>query len=158
MQRTFYNHRLSELLDAMKKEVDQIQKEAALYKTYRDELEKKLSIQLNEMNAFKQSLFELERVHLQIKAQYEDEIFRLKELLDPKKKQKLDWFVTSNPNIDTLQRSGINIEMLHSLDHDSVVCCCKFSPDGNYLATGCNHYAQIFDVSTGRRIWSPFLT
>lgn len=28
----------------------------------------------------------------------------------------------------------------------------KFSPDGKYLATGCNHLAQIFEISTGRKI------
>jgi glucose repression regulatory protein TUP1 len=28
----------------------------------------------------------------------------------------------------------------------------KFSPDGKYLATGCNHFTQIFEISSGRKI------
>jgi glucose repression regulatory protein TUP1 len=28
----------------------------------------------------------------------------------------------------------------------------RFSHDGNYVATGCNRCAQIFDVATGRQV------
>ena len=35
----------------------------------------------------------------------------------------------------------------------SVVCCVQFSADGRYLATGCNHTTQIFDVRTGVKVW-----
>jgi hypothetical protein len=64
-----------------------------------------------------------------------------------------EWLVKSNPAHAFLQSSGIEFELIHSLEHGSVVCCVNFSPDGKYLATGCNHYAQIFDVNSGRSIW-----
>lgn len=41
---------------------------------------------------------------------------------------------------------------MQSLDHNSVVCCVRFSADGKYIATGCNRSAQIFDVQTGQLI------
>ena len=40
-----------------------------------------------------------------------------------------------------------------SLRPYSVVCSVRFSPDGKYLATGCNRTARIFDVETGEKIW-----
>lgn len=33
----------------------------------------------------------------------------------------------------------------------SVVCCVRFSNDGQYLATGCNRTAQIYDTKTGAK-------
>lgn len=33
----------------------------------------------------------------------------------------------------------------------SVVCCVRFSSDGQYLATGCNRTAQIYDTKTGAK-------
>ncbi|KAJ1976534.1 general transcription repressor [Dimargaris verticillata] len=57
----------------------------------------------------------------------------------------VDWFAIFNPK---LPRS-LEMDMLHSLDHSSVVCCVRFSNDGKLLATGCNRTAQIFDVNTG---------
>ncbi|KAJ1659117.1 General transcription repressor [Dispira simplex] len=56
-----------------------------------------------------------------------------------------DWFAVFNPK---LPRS-LTMDMVHSLDHSSVVCCVRFSNDGKFLATGCNRTAQIFDVTTG---------
>jgi len=41
---------------------------------------------------------------------------------------------------------------MHTLEHNSVVCCVRFSHDGRYVATGCNRSAQIFDVNTGQRV------
>jgi glucose repression regulatory protein TUP1 len=54
--------------------------------------------------------------------------------------------------IDPRYRSlGLNVELLHTLDHSSVVCCVRFSRCGKFLATGCNHLAQIYDLS-GRKL------
>lgn len=64
------------------------------------------------------------------------------------KKQKDDWFVLYNERAPRL----LDVEMVQSLDHVSVVCCVRFSLDGKYVATGCNRSAQIFDVQTGRLI------
>ena len=38
---------------------------------------------------------------------------------------------------------------MHNLPHASVVCCVRFSKDAQYVATGCNRSAQIWDVNTG---------
>jgi len=46
----------------------------------------------------------------------------------------------------------LDVELFHTLDHNSVVCCVKFSGDGKYLATGCNRIAQIYDVQSGQKI------
>ncbi|RKP37782.1 WD40-repeat-containing domain protein [Dimargaris cristalligena] len=56
-----------------------------------------------------------------------------------------DWFAIFNPKLPR----NLNMGMVHSLDHKSVVCCVRFSNDGKFLATGCNRTAQIFDVNTG---------
>jgi general transcriptional corepressor TUP1 len=37
------------------------------------------------------------------------------------------------------------------MDHQSVVCSVRFSPDGSMLATGCHKAARVFDVKTGER-------
>lgn len=42
---------------------------------------------------------------------------------------------------------------MHSFDHNSVVCCVKFSLDGRFLAAGCNRVTYIYDVSSGNKIW-----
>lgn len=44
----------------------------------------------------------------------------------------------------------LDVDLLHSLEHDSVVCCVRFSQDGKFLATGCNRVAHIYDVQTGK--------
>lgn len=64
------------------------------------------------------------------------------------KKQKDDWFVLYNERAPRL----LDVDMVQSLDHHSVVCCVRFSADGKYVATGCNKSAQIFDVQTGQMI------
>lgn len=43
------------------------------------------------------------------------------------------------------------MSLVHSLVHDTVVCCVKFSHDGKWLATGCNRTAQIYDTKTGAK-------
>ncbi|KAJ0403985.1 hypothetical protein ATCC90586_010025 [Pythium insidiosum] len=42
-------------------------------------------------------------------------------------------------------------EMHHSMNHQSVVCCVRFSGDGTMMATGCLKTARVFDVKTGER-------
>ncbi|KAF4316906.1 hypothetical protein BBO99_00008390 [Phytophthora kernoviae] len=42
-------------------------------------------------------------------------------------------------------------EMHQSMDHQSVVCCVRFSSDGTMMASGCHKTAQVFDVKTGDR-------
>ncbi|KAG8958011.1 general transcription repressor [Tulasnella sp. 408] len=74
--------------------------------------------------------------------------------LDPKevppelKKEGNDWFAIFNPQA---QRK-LDISLTLSLEHESVVCCVRFSPDGKFLATGCNKTAQIYDTKTGAKI------
>ena len=46
----------------------------------------------------------------------------------------------------------LDVDLVHSLSHESVVCCVRFSHDGKYVATGCNRSAQIFDVQTGEKV------
>lgn len=64
------------------------------------------------------------------------------------RKEGPDWVVVYNPKLPRT----VNVELVHSLDHQSVVCCVKFSQDGKLLATGCNRVAQIFDAVTGAKI------
>lgn len=64
------------------------------------------------------------------------------------KKEGPDWVVVYNPQVKT----NVNINLLHNLDHQSVVCCVRFSHDGKYLATGSNKMAQIFNAETGQKV------
>ena len=43
------------------------------------------------------------------------------------------------------------------LTYNRVVCCVKFSNDGQFLATGCNRTAQIYNVKTGAKVWYVFI-
>ena len=64
------------------------------------------------------------------------------------KKHGDDYYVLYNP---ALPRS-VDVELLCSLDHTSVVCCVKFSNDGEFLATGCNKTTQVYRVATGELV------
>jgi WD40 repeat protein len=64
------------------------------------------------------------------------------------KKEGQDWFAVFNPRVQRV----LDVDLVHTLPHDSVVCCVRFSHDGKYVATGCNRSAQIFDVQTGVRV------
>ena len=64
------------------------------------------------------------------------------------KKEGYDWLIVYNPKVPRL----INVDLLHNLDHSSVVCCVKFSCDGKFLATGSNHVAQVFEVTSGTKV------
>ncbi|PWW80389.1 WD40 repeat-like protein [Tuber magnatum] len=61
------------------------------------------------------------------------------------KKEGPDWFAIFNPKVPRL----LDVDLVHTLEHNSVVCCVRFSQDGKWVATGCNRSAQIFDVKTG---------
>ncbi|KAH9066218.1 chromatin associated protein [Lactarius vividus] len=64
------------------------------------------------------------------------------------KKGGSDWFAVFNPKIERT----LDVNLVHTLRHKSVVCCIKFSADGKYLATGSNHSTQIFDSMSGQNI------
>ncbi|KAF7356907.1 Chromatin associated protein [Mycena venus] len=63
------------------------------------------------------------------------------------KKEGSDWFVLYNPAIPRT----LDVNLVHTFPHETVVCCVQFSADGKWLATGCNRTAQIFDVHTGQK-------
>ncbi|KAI9677594.1 MAG: general transcription repressor [Caeruleum heppii] len=64
------------------------------------------------------------------------------------KKEGNDWFAVFNPRVQRV----LDVDLVHTLQHDSVVCCVRFSHDGKYIATGCNRSAQIFEVSSGKKV------
>jgi len=72
--------------------------------------------------------------------------------LDPErlsgKKVGDDWWAVINQNGPRL----LDIDLVHTLQHESAVCCVRFSHDGKYVATACNWSAQIYDVATGKKI------
>ena len=53
-----------------------------------------------------------------------------------------DWFALFNPKTSR----QLKVDLVHTLDHPSVVCCVKFSADGRYRAT------FIYDVATSQRV------
>lgn len=64
------------------------------------------------------------------------------------KKQQDDYFVMYNERAPRV----LDVALMHSLEHDSVVCCVRFSTDGQYVATGSNRSAQIYDVQSGELV------
>ncbi|RKF57901.1 Transcriptional repressor rco-1 [Erysiphe neolycopersici] len=64
------------------------------------------------------------------------------------KKIEQDWFAIFNPEVPRV----LDVDLVHTLQHESVVCCVRFSFDGKYVATGCNRSAQIYDIVTGQKI------
>lgn len=70
------------------------------------------------------------------------------QLRPDQKREGLDWFAVFNPRI----RRVLDVDLVHNLAHESVVCCVRFSADGRYVATGCNRSAQIFEVATGTQV------
>jgi glucose repression regulatory protein TUP1 len=64
------------------------------------------------------------------------------------KKEASDWYAVFNQQVPRT----LDVDLVHTLQHDSVVCCVRFSLDGKYVATGCNRAAQIFDVDTGNKV------
>ena len=71
------------------------------------------------------------------------------DLLPPhQKREGDDWFAVFNPRVQRV----LDVELVHTLQHESVVCCVRFSQDGKFVATGCNRAAQIYEVHTGRLV------
>ncbi|GEM07220.1 glucose repression regulatory protein TUP1 [Rhodotorula toruloides] len=64
------------------------------------------------------------------------------------KKEGPDWVTMFNPNV----KRALDVGLVHTLVHDSVVCCVRFSPDGKILATGSNRNTTLYDTKTGARI------
>jgi glucose repression regulatory protein TUP1 len=61
------------------------------------------------------------------------------------KKEGDDWYAIFNPQF----KRFLDVELVQTLEHHSVVCSVRFSQDGRFVATGCNKVAQIFDVNSG---------
>ena len=66
------------------------------------------------------------------------------------KREGPDWYAVFNPAVPR----QLDVDLVHTLVHESVVCCVRFSQDGKYVATGCNRSAQIYDVQDGRLVTS----
>ncbi|KAG5972123.1 hypothetical protein E4U56_006348 [Claviceps arundinis] len=64
------------------------------------------------------------------------------------RKVRDEWTAYFNPDVKRV----LDVELVQTLEHHSVVCCVRFSPDGKYVATGCNKLAQIFDAHDGRKV------
>ncbi|KAI8366731.1 WD40-repeat-containing domain protein [Radiomyces spectabilis] len=59
-----------------------------------------------------------------------------------------DWFAFFNPQMPRY----LKVDLVHTFDHGSVVCCVRFSTDGRYLAAGCNQATYIYDTATAARV------
>ncbi|KAG1083758.1 hypothetical protein G6F42_022082 [Rhizopus arrhizus] len=59
-----------------------------------------------------------------------------------------DWFALFNPKATRY----LKVDLLHTFDHGSVVCCVKFSADGRFLAAGCNQATYIYDTLNATRV------
>lgn len=59
-----------------------------------------------------------------------------------------DWHAVFNPTATRV----LDVNLVHHLTHESVVCCVRFSHDGKYVATGSNRSAQIFEVASGQQV------
>ncbi|ORZ31608.1 WD40-repeat-containing domain protein [Catenaria anguillulae PL171] len=70
------------------------------------------------------------------------------------RKEGHGWAATFNPtgSLSPATASQLDVDLLYTLKHASVVCCVQYSPRGEYVATGCNRSAIIWDTSTGNRI------
>jgi glucose repression regulatory protein TUP1 len=63
-----------DLLETLKSEFDNIAHEGTMYKMQRDEFERKLQSQLQELNNIQSAMFDLERAYQKMKQQDEEDI------------------------------------------------------------------------------------
>lgn len=55
----------------------------------------------------------------------------------------------------TVQKEyNMELSLVNTFTHTSVVCSTRFSHDGKLLATGCDHTTQLFDLETGKKVGS----
>ncbi|KAF7763840.1 hypothetical protein Agabi119p4_8377 [Agaricus bisporus var. burnettii] len=66
------------------------------------------------------------------------------------RKESTDYTITFNPRLPRT----MDLDLVCSIPHPSVVCSIQFSPDGRRVATGCNQAAHIYDTKTGTQICS----
>lgn len=66
------------------------------------------------------------------------------------KKDGSDWLLGYNTKVPR----RLNVDLLYSFDHNSVVCSVSFSHDGKLLATGSNKIVNVFNVSDGTLVCS----
>jgi WD40 repeat protein len=59
-----------------------------------------------------------------------------------------DWSVV----FDQAAPRVLDVDLLHTIEHKSVICCVKFSHDGKYVAMGTKRLAFIYDVASGENI------
>lgn len=59
-----------------------------------------------------------------------------------------DWLVTYNPKVP----KSLSIDLAHSINFESVVCCVRFSNSGKYLALSGNRICSIYDATSGTRL------
>ena len=62
-----------------------------------------------------------------------------------------DWNVTTGRSTNGAP-VNMQVSLQNTLTHNSVVCCVRYSWDGQYLATGSNRSAQVFDANTGQSV------
>ncbi len=64
---------------------------------------------------------------------------------------KYDWLVVYNTGTNKESRP-ININLMHSLVHDGVICAARFSPDSQFLALAGNRAVFSYNPHTGQRL------
>ncbi|KAJ1506419.1 General transcription repressor [Coelomomyces lativittatus] len=60
-------------------------------------------------------------------------------------KEGQGWYLNFNPTVPR----QIDIASLHTLKHTSVVSCVCFSPNGEYLVSGCENAVMVWNVHSG---------
>ncbi|KXN84635.1 Transcriptional repressor rco-1 [Leucoagaricus sp. SymC.cos] len=66
------------------------------------------------------------------------------------RKEHNDWAVTFNPKLPR----NLDVDLVQSIPHPSVVCSIHISPDGQYVATGCNQAVYIYEIKSGVQVCS----